>query len=177
MWDEAAGKWIDFDTTPPSWSALVNTATPRSQEFYDTVQRIREDFFIWRNRPANRLAVTLVMSAIGIGVAAFVLKRLWKSKRRLEEVRLANGYEGPVTRTPLNALEQSARKLLGHRPPGQPFGAWLGGLRETVPDTGTLDEAIDLHQRLRFDPAPHEESVRSRLTELAARLEAAIRNI
>jgi len=174
VWDAAAGKWIDFDTTPPSWTALVNTAAPRSQEFYDTVQRIREDFFIWRNRPTNRLGVTLVMSAIGLAVATFVIRRLWKSKRRLEEIRLANGYEGPVVKTPLNGLEPAARKLLGFRSPGQPFGEWLAGLRSSLPDTGTLDEAIDLHQRLRFDPAPQHESVRSRLAELASRLEAAI---
>lgn len=176
VWDQDAGKWVDFDVTPPSWIDLVSQLKTPSQRFYDTVQRLREDFFIWRNRPANRLGVSLAMLAIGLGVLGFVMKRLWKSKRRLEEERRkAMGYGGPVAQTPLNLLESVAAKHLGERPPGKPFAAWLQGLNQTLPDTAALAEAIDLHQRLRFDPEPQQESAGKRLAELAKELEGMLK--
>jgi hypothetical protein len=146
-----------------------------TQRFNDTVKRIREDFFLWRNRPNNRLAVTLVMSAIGLGVVGFVVKRLWKTKRRLEAEKFAAGYGGPLIRTPLHALERQAEKRLGMRPAGQPFGAWLLRLRHSLSDSKTLDEAIELHQRLRFDPEPSRQTEQERLAELAKKLESEIK--
>ncbi len=175
VWDKAAGQWIDFDTTPGSW--LANLAPQRSamQRFNDQVKRFREDFFLWRNQPANRLAVSLVMTTIALGVLIFIVKRLWRSKRLLEAATRTNGYEGPVTRTPLNALEQPAEKRLGGRPPGQPLGEWLTGLRPALTDASVLDEAIELHQRLRFDPLPRPQAEQERLAELAKRLELEIK--
>jgi transglutaminase-like putative cysteine protease len=175
VWDKDSQQWLDFDTTPGSWLANLAPQTSAMQRFNDQVKRVREDFFLWRNRPANRLAVTLVMTAIGLGVLAFVVKRLWRSKRLLEADRLSNSYEGPVTPTPLNALEHLAEKRLGCRPPGQPLGEWLTGLRPDLTDPGVLDEAIELHQRLRFDPLPRVQAEQDRLAELARQLEVAIK--
>ncbi|MES2440410.1 MAG: transglutaminase-like domain-containing protein [Verrucomicrobiota bacterium] len=175
VWDANAGKWIDFDTTPGSWFEVVEQQNTMLQRFYDSLKRLREDFFLWRNQPSNRLAVSVVMSAIALGVVAFIMKRLWKSKRRLDTEKRSNGYTGPVIRTPLNAFESQARKQLGSRPPGQPFAEWLIRLRPTLPDAGVLDEALELHQRLRFDPAPSVPGEMDRLAELAKQLESAIK--
>ena len=175
VWDATSSRWIDFDTTPGNWFESLPPQNSMMQRFNDSVKRIREDFFLWRNRPSNRLAVTLVMSAIGLGVIGFVVKRLWKSKRRLEAEKMSAGYAGPLIRTPLHALERQAEKRLGMRPLGQPFAAWLLRLRTTLPDSITLEEAIKLHQRLRFDPAPLLHSERERLIELAKQLEEQIK--
>jgi len=78
-------------------------------------------------------------------------------------------------RTPLHPLEKSAAKHLPPRPPGQPFGLWLAGLRPHLTDPAALDEAIRLHQRLRFDPAPPQPPAIARLTDLTKQLEAALR--
>jgi protein-glutamine gamma-glutamyltransferase len=112
------------------------------------------------------------MLAVGLALAAFITKRLWRSRRRLEAAQRATGYEGPVTRTPLHALEPRARKHLGARPPGEPFARWLARLRPVLSNSNVLDEAIALHQRLRFDPAPPQTSDQERLARLAAELEA-----
>ncbi len=175
VWDDDQQTWIDFDTTPPSWLSSLAPQTSKMQRFNDAVKRLREDFFLWRNQPTNRLAVTLVMSAIGLGVLAFIVKRLWRSRRRMESGIRTNGYAGPVTRTPLHALEQPAAKRLGFRPQGQPFGEWLTGLRPVLTDSNALDEAIELHQRLRFDPEPAAQPERDRLAELARQLELEIK--
>lgn len=175
VWDAANSQWTDFDTTPGTWLETLPPKDTLKQRFNDAVKRLREDFFLWRNRPANRLAVTLFMSAIGLGVLGFVLKRLWKSKRRLEAEKSFIGYEGPVIRTPLHALEAQAEKRLGPRPPGLPFGTWLLRLRPGLRASNALDEAIEIHQRLRFDPAPPLPTEREKLEELARQLESEIK--
>jgi protein-glutamine gamma-glutamyltransferase len=173
VWDETARRWIDFDTTPPSWIASAPAAAPRAQRFNDAVKRFREDFFLWRNRPANRLYATLIMSAIALGVLAFILKRLWKSKRRLESVNLTPlHFAAAPVQTPLHALEAHAEKYLGPRPPGTPFATWL--LRLPLPPTAPLSEAIQLHQRLRFDPQPAPAEQLDRLSRLTDELLAAL---
>lgn len=175
VWDGDSGRWIDFDTTPGSWLASLPPQSSATQRFNDAVKRLREDFFLWRNRPANRFAVSLVMSAIGLGLLGFVIRKLWKSKRRLAAAKIATAYQGPLIRTPLHALERQAERHLGSRAPGQPFAAWLLGLRPALPDSNALDEAIELHQRLRFDPAPPVTSELDRLTELTDQLESELK--
>jgi hypothetical protein len=81
-----------------------------------------------------------------------------------------------VRQTPLNALERKAEKHLGARPPGQPLGTWFMQLAEKLPDSAILQEAIELHQRLRFDPDPADEVEQKRLASLASQLEKEIRS-
>jgi hypothetical protein len=148
---------------------------PLMQRLNDRLKRLREDFFLWKNRPANCLTVSLVMFGIGIALAAFVARRLWRSRRRLESGRRGTGYAGTTVRTPLHGLETSTRKILGERPPGQTFAHWFARLRTTLGDIDALDEAIALHQCLRFDPAPPRAADLERLARLTARLEATIK--
>jgi protein-glutamine gamma-glutamyltransferase len=176
VWDQANGKWRDFDTTPGDWLSMISQQeSPFTQRLADALLRLREDFFVWRNQPQNRNAATLIMAGIGLGVAGFILRRLWRSRRRIEKKALKDAFTGPTSSTPLNALERHAERHLGSRPPGQPFGAWLMRLRQTLTDSSALEEAIDLHQRLRFDPLPQHGSQHQRLAELAKRLELSIR--
>lgn len=174
VWDEQGGRWIDFDATPPSWFATSSPANTFTQKFSDAQKRLREDFSLWRNPPANRLAASLVMLTTALGILGFSMKRLWRSKQRLEAVEKSMGYGGPVELTPLNAIEKVVEKRLGSRPPGQPFAVWLMRLHPSLPDSKALEEAIELHQRLRFDPALPQPSQRERLSDLASQLSTAI---
>lgn len=176
VWDEQNNKWIDFDTTPAVWTGTVPPPASFMQQLNDSLKRMREDFFLWRNQPGNRLVSGLVMLSIGLGVAGFVFRRLWKSRRRMEAAIRATGYDGPVHLTPLNEIESRAGKKLGLRPPGKPFAEWLAALRPMLPEPAMLDEALELHQRLRFDPAPAEETLRQRLADLASQLDTAIKH-
>ena len=170
VWDQDAGVWFDFDTTPPDWLGNSTPVMSPSQWFDDGLKRLREDFFLWRNRPSNHLAVTLVMSSIVLGVGAFVVTRLWKSKRRVENLARFATYEGPIIRTPLHDLEPHARKQLGYRPLGLPYAEWLARLSPILSDTLLLEEAIALHQRLRFDPQAILPEENQRLKELTRHL-------
>ncbi|MEY4245317.1 MAG: hypothetical protein RLZZ245_2902 [Verrucomicrobiota bacterium] len=170
VWDSKKRRWFDFDTTPPSWETTP-TETTAKQRFIDLVQRLREDFFLWRNRPANRLAASSAMIFIALAVAAFIAKRLWKSKRRLTANDSKHPfYKGPALRTPLHDLENHAQSRLGPRPPGMPFARWIANLRPSLTHPATLDEAISIHQRLRFDPAPSDPAAVSQLSEISKKL-------
>jgi hypothetical protein len=174
VWNPASGLWIDFDPTPPDWSATISQEPSLMQQLGDYQKRMREDFALWRNRPSNRLAVSLAMTLIGLALAGFVMRRLWKSKRLLESRNPTGTYQGSVVRTPLHDLETQARKLIGQRPPGLPFGEWLARLRPALQETLTLDEAIDLHQRIRFDPEPPAAGSQERLAILAKQLHVSL---
>ena len=177
VWDETTGTWLDFDPTPPDWFATVAPQPSAIQRFNDNLKRLREDFFVWRNRPSNRLAVSFGMIGVGLVLTGFFARRLWRSKRRVAAAGAAGDcYDGLIIRTPLHRLEAKARKHLGPRPPGQPFGEWLARLRGSLPDSPDLDEAIALHQRMRFDPVPSAAAHRERLATLVRQIESALRH-
>ncbi len=177
VWDRSNKTWIDFDPTPPDWSASISDQAPWSQAFSDWLKCVREDFFLWRNRPANRTNVFLTMTAIGLSLAAFVIRRLWVSRKRLESKRVVGTYQGPHVRTPLHGIEPEALKHLGHRKTGQPFATWLSGLRKHIPNPLLLDEAIELHQRIRFDPRPATPVDHERLAGLAAQITSLLKRL
>lgn len=175
VWDEKRSMWIDFDPTPPDWLGIEMPRTPAYQGLLDWLTRTREDFFLWRTRAENQLLVGVIMSAIGLIGAAIVGRNLWRSRKRIDAASIRSSWQGPVVRTPLHELEPLARKRLGPRPPGLPFGRWLAGLKDLLDDPAPLEEAIALHQARRFDPvAPADET---RLTNLAGELKRALRAV
>ncbi len=174
VWDESKGLWIDFDPTPPNWLSTETQGATDSRWLADAYQRFKEDFFLWRNRPANRLGATLVMWVIGLGTLTFVGRRLWKSK--LVVAKDAAGNPIPPERvTPIHLLEKHARRILGPRPPGVTLPAWLRGLAGHCVPEPDLEEALEIHQRIRFDPAPPQDSGASRLQALAEQISERIK--
>lgn len=169
FWDGT--KWVDFDATPSGWLAAETAGETQSRWLPDTFQRLKEDFFLWRNRPANRLGATIVMWAIGISVLLFVARRLWKSKTILQKPMPHSYSDFPPIRTPLHELESSAKRLLGPRQDGTTFATWLSMLSETAVPAQSVLEAINLHQRLRFDPENTPPETTARLQALVHELE------
>ncbi len=175
-WDAESGKWIDFDATPPGWFSLERRPVSSMRWLTDWYLRVREDFTVWRSRPANRIGVAIGMFAIGIGAAIVIGRRLWRSKHMVGGTAVAAAPAGdPPPRTPLHDLEAPAMVVLGPRPPGLTFSRWLLGLTASGADPGVLQEAIELHQRLRYDPAPVETPLIERLRTLSAGIAASIR--
>ncbi len=178
VWDASTGLWIDFDPTPPDWLAMETQRPNRMQWLHDAFQLAREDFFLWRNKPGNRMAVFIVMGLIFAGVLTYVARRLWKSRQHIHHIdEIYGNLPAPAVRTSLHRLESLARKRIGPRKRGQTFATWLGNLRDMLGDPAPLEEAISLHQRLRYDPAPPAPSQVERLAELASRLESSLRSI
>lgn len=170
VWDERAARWLDFDPTPPGWLGAETRPGISLQWLLDGFHRMREDFALWRGRSQNRLLLTAVMFTLGGTGLVFILSRLWRSKRTLATppTRRKNSTAAPSS--PLHPLEKPAAKYLPPRLPGQPFCQWLSGLQPYLTDASLLDEAIRLHQQLRFDPAPPAPPDSQRLTHLTTLL-------
>lgn len=155
-WDEAAKRWIDVDLTPPDWASFETPRVSRLQAWSDWIQLKREDLLVWRDQPGHMTIITAVLlSPILIGLA-FIGRNLWRSRDRLDLERARRHGVLTLRATPLTALEKPARKWLGERPPGMPLAPWLGQLAPRLQQPELLAEALELHHRLRFDPAAAE---------------------
>jgi hypothetical protein len=77
-------------------------------------------------------------------------------------------------KTPLSELERWLISKIGHRPVGTPFALWVKKL-EPFADPSTVQEAIDLHNRLRYDPADPEPTLTERLQQLCQSLRSQAR--
>jgi hypothetical protein len=167
VWDEPAKAWVDFDPTPPDWLGAETRGGWSIQWLFDFVRRTSEDFNLWRSKPGRNALIASVMLGLGGLGLLFIGRRLWRSKRVVDGSRRPDGGAPATVRTPLHRLERVAAGLLPPRPVGQPFAEWLAGLEPVLTDPAPLAEALELHQRQRFDPAPGDPAAAKRLEVLA----------
>lgn len=168
-WDAERRIWIDVDLTPPDWLGIETPRMTRFQGLTDWFQQVREDLLVWRDQPGRMMWLTLgMLTPIVIGMA-YIGRKLWRSRSRLDEEK-ARRRGASVVATPLTVLEKRARKLLGERPPGTPLAPWLMRLAPRLPQPELLAEAVRLHHRLRFDPQAAEAGAANRLQALVESL-------
>jgi hypothetical protein len=172
VWNDQTQRWQNVDTTPPSWIAADVGMGGWSRDMLDALQRLRENFTIWRTQPENQTLVVTIFSSIAALVAAWVIYRLWKTRTRMQGRKK---HKKVVARkTPLSELERWLISKIGHRPVGTPFALWVKKL-EPFADPSTVQEAIDLHNRLRYDPADPEPTLTERLQQLCQSLRSQAR--
>lgn len=168
VWDEEKQRWLDIDLTPPDWTGKETPRKGAFQDFQDWFKTLREDLLVWRDKPGHMTLLTVCLLApVGIGMI-FILRRLWRSRQRLEAARHGGG--GALVVTPLAALDKTARRILGSRPAGTPLGIWLAPLAARLTNPALLGEALSLHHRLRFDPQEGDKDLVGKLQELVAEI-------
>jgi len=176
FWDEQTEKWVDLDATPPDWLlAETDQRADRLLWLNDYYQRIKEDFFLWRNRPKNQLTSTIVIWTLGLVTLSFILRRLWKSKLALKKSSQPHSQNKEAITTPLHQIERIARKKLSTRNPGETFVSWLMKLKEHGVNEYELRQATDLHQHLRFDSTSMQADREEKLQKLANELKKQLR--
>lgn len=171
VWNEKTQRWQNLDTTPPSWIATELGMTGWRRDVMDSLQRVRENFTIWRTQPENRAIVLTVFVSAALLVAAWVIFRLWKTRSRT--ARQTKRKHLPVRKTPLSELERWLVSKIGHRPAGTPFAHWVRKL-EQFADPQLVHEAIQLHNRLRYDPVESESALAQRLQQLCQSLRSQV---
>lgn len=178
VWLNEERRWIDFDPTPGDWFDLESHAgITLGQRMADWVKRLREDLYIWRSDPDNRLLMLWIIIGPAVIGGAWVGRRLWKSRHR-DTTATRRPRDGSALPSALFALESTATRHLGPRPPGVSFVQWLLPLAARLDGSAhTLREAVELHQRLRFDPASGDDEGIAQMESLARELRRAIRGL
>ncbi|MCK6489721.1 MAG: transglutaminase-like domain-containing protein [Planctomycetes bacterium] len=161
------GAWRDVDTTPGTWRAHESTALPWWQGLSDRWEQARYRFALWRQSGSGW---RLVVFAVGMAVLAWIAWRQLRGGRW----RQAFGGRHPAAAVPgaesaFAAVLARLAALHGPRPPHLTPRAWLAQLPAALP-AATLEEALRLHQRLRFDPAGLDAGGQERLRTLAQEL-------
>ncbi|NNM29088.1 MAG: hypothetical protein HKO57_06175, partial [Akkermansiaceae bacterium] len=165
----SGGRWVDFDPTPPSWTTVEGGRLEWRQRVNDWIQKLREDFLLWRTRPDNIARVSWATGIIGALLIAYVAVRLWLSRTRTGVRRQPPKRRvGPAgAATPFHKLARRAEKLLGERPDGLAQTRWLMQLAGPLPDLEPgLRDAVHLQWKARYDPLGLEEAEEERLKEV-----------
>ena len=166
------GRWREVDTTPGSWREREASRARIWEGVMDLISDAWFQFGVWRQEGGNwQVAV----------FATGMLVLSWMGWRQLRGSRWRRTPESGSGRTRVppppgwdSELYPVVRRLerrLGPRAPAETMAHWLHRTRPTG-STGVdpLDEAVDLHQRLRFDPQGLSPGERDRLRTLAKEL-------
>lgn len=119
------GEWADIDLTPPDWLAADSPSPNFQERLGDTLQRIREDFQIWRSNEGNRGWVNLALAIVGVLVLIFVAWRLSGSRIRRQKKALELRKHLSSSETALSRVLPQLEKKFGPRPSGQLLAPWL----------------------------------------------------
>lgn len=167
VWDGT--RWVDLDTTPPSWFADESDAlAPAWEKLMDVV---RWAAYRWSQR--GELEASDAWYAV-LAVLIFALAwRLLRGRRTTQRASGAPRKAWPGADSEFYAVER-ALALRAHEPrdAATPLSSWLDRVGRSL-DAGArehLAEASRLHERYRFDPQGLDAGERGRLRELCARL-------
>lgn len=174
-WSRAfvGGRWIDVDTTPPSWTEEEERAAPAWQRLIDFARWAE---FRWAQRGPMEMGIG--WAALAVVLLGFFGWRLLRGKRA------ANGTPAAASKpvfaggdSEFFGLEARLGKV-GARAPDESPKAWLARILPLVDGSlhEPLEEAQRLHYRYRFDPqglgANERHALRELCRSIGARLES-----
>ena len=145
----SGGEWTDVDLTPATWLAMDSPEPDFQERFADGLQRIREDFQLWRANERNRGWVNLSLALIAIAVLIFVVVRLKGSRVQKEKVHPQSLFVPEASSTILSELLPKLEQTIGQKPPGEILSAWL---QKNLPDfpPESYHQLFDFHDHQRF---------------------------
>ncbi|HSH93735.1 MAG TPA: transglutaminase domain-containing protein [Roseimicrobium sp.] len=170
-YDESKKTWIDFDTTPPSWSAEEAKEASAFEPAKDLFSNLWYRFSRWRwlgERGSLQNYLILLLLAL---IAFLIWRILYKQKRsrKLDDADGAGAFRNrPGLDSEFYAIEERLTSLGASRNTGESPVAWIRRLEKT-PElrSAELKDIATLHYRLRFDPMGLTPKDRAKLQELA----------
>jgi hypothetical protein len=171
------GRWVDVDTTPPTWFAEEASLAPAWQGLSDL---LRWAMFRWSQR-----------EAFGIGTAGYAVLALliaalaWRIVRRARAANAGRGTAGQAVRSwpgedsEFYAVERALAEGGAPRAPGEALSDWASGVAAGL-DEGArarFERVVELHLRYRFDPAGLDAAERRTLRETALSLRERLRTL
>lgn len=166
------GRWIELDTTPPSWFDEEERQAPFWQGFADLV---RWAGFRWTQR--GEFKAGDAWYGLLVVLAAILAWRVLRGRRVVRKGDMATAlsarrFQGEDSE--FYAVERALARRSGPRPAGEALGAWIarGASALDAERKASLAEALRLHNRYRFDPDGITDDERRRLRELCGTLAA-----
>lgn len=165
------GRWIDVDTTPGTWLATESSQAPFWEPVTDFFSRAWFEFSKWRwgSSDWKRHLVWLVIPMVVLVAVRLLRQKQWRRVRG-PAARSAPQPAWPGLDSELFLLEQRLQQAGHERCPGETTAGWLR--RIPVQPRGSDDlcrRLLDLHYRLRFDPAGLSPDERTELKTLVLR--------
>ncbi|MGH8704393.1 MAG: transglutaminase-like domain-containing protein [Burkholderiales bacterium] len=168
------GRWIELDTTPPSWFEEEERLAPFWQGLADLV---RWAGFRWSQRGEFK-AGDAWYGVLAL-LAAILAWRLLRGRRvvrpgQIGAAQIVQSRQGADSE--FYAVEQALARRSGARPAGEALGVWVARAAAGLDAARrvSLAEALGLHNRYRFDPQGLGDDERRRLRELGHSLAATV---
>ena len=165
------GRWIDVDTTPPSWAEEEERSAPAWQALSDFLRWAQ---FRWSQSGPLEMGVGWGIALAGL-IAVFIW-RLFRAARQAAVVAMRHRFNGEDSE--FYAVEARLAARAGARAAHESLAAWLARIEPAIdrPLREALARAKALHERYRFDPrgigAGERRALRSECLALSARLES-----
>jgi len=178
-WDEAAQRWEDFDTTPPSWVELEKSRSAAGEWFSDLrswaglqIAKLR-----WRQANLQQYIFWALLPVMLVLLYYIIFRRRGKFRAVTDKTKPAVQIIWPGLDSEFYQLEKKLAAAGVPRQSGEPLADWLE--RALAAPTlagwrGPLRELLRLHYRHRFDPQGLNAAERE---ELKQRASAALQQI
>ena len=152
------GRWVDLDTTPPTWFAAEEERAPLWERFADFV---RWAGFRWSQRGPLELGPgTIAVLCVLLGVFAWRLTRVKRAATPAAAAR--HDRRHGASDSEIYEIERVLARRHGPRAVGEPLSAWMRRLCDaSLRDA--LARVLTLHYRYRFDPAGIDDGERRAL--------------
>ena len=172
-WSRAwiGGQWVDFDTTPPDWFPVESSAAPAWETVVDWLHWAS---FRWSQRDdaaGSHDAWLWLAGALAV-LLAWRLAR-YRTTRDSPGAARATRSDWPGRDSEYYGLERSLAARGWPRAAEENNARWAERVAGSLPAVqgAALAEAVQLHERYRFDPAGLPGADRARLRELCAAIE------
>lgn len=152
------GKWIDFDTTPPSWMNIENDDASMWESLIDIFSWGRFYFSRFKSllsddRVKDYLAWLLIPLVLFLVKRTFYNKNISSIKNRKDELERDLPVAGNASE--FYRIENVITEMGYERYKGETFSDWLMRIKTGMPhdiEIEPLYAMLDIHYRLRFDP-------------------------
>jgi protein-glutamine gamma-glutamyltransferase len=169
VWNQKAGVWQNFDTTPGSWVAEEEQHASPLQFLSDSWSWIQFQFarFRWGQSQVQRYILWALVPALGLLLYLIIFHSSRRRHRRKAEEPLDPG-NWPGLDSEFYRLEQKLVKRGLTRRPSEPLSVWLQRVADD-PDLAGLEQPLHglllLHYRYRFDPQGLNQAERKALRQ------------
>jgi protein-glutamine gamma-glutamyltransferase len=180
VWDNEAGRWRNFDPTPPSWKKIEAERASSFQFLSDFWSRIWFEFskFRWGQNQWRRYLLWLLVPVLVLLLYQIIFRR--RGRQHGASATEAEHPSWPGLDSEFYQLETELVRRGLVRQPSEPLSAWLERAIQhsaLVDAKEPLQGLLRLHYRYRFDPAglsPEErEELRRDASACSTRLDRA----